>query len=199
MTSAIKTIIKNKSSNCFRYSAYPRYQIALRPCGEVGDCTEIAGDIFSFMETRQEALSLVKLMLNGTVDISYAVDGLFTADKAEANSLVKHPDVGILAQTLDKSEEAPIKPNKPAATQKQPEPKQEVGQEDKPAEEPKQEEPKQEAEPTSNTEEQKPADSFEEQSNSAAPTESTENSENTKQEGAQPVTNRRRNKNIKLG
>lgn len=194
MTSAIKTIIKNKSSNCFRYSAYPRYQIALRPCGEAGDCTEIAGDIFSFMETRQEALSLVKLMLNGTVDISYAVDGLFTADKAEANSLVKHPDVGILARPLDKTEETPVKPNKPATNQKQSEPKQEAGPEDKPTEE-----PKQEAVPASATEEQKPADSSEEQDNPADPIEPTENPENTKQEAPQPATNRRRNKNIKLG
>ena len=194
MTSAIKTIIKNKSDKCFRYSAYPRYQIALRPCGEVGDRTEIAGDIFSFMETRQEALSLVKLMLNGTVEISYAVDSLFTADKAEANSLVKHPDVGVLTPTNTKPVEKPTKPAKPSKPAEEPKQSEDKSEDKQEAQQP--EEPKQDSEPASNPEEQTSEEKPAETSTSNEP---TSDPEDNKQEAQQPAGNRRRNKNIKLG
>lgn len=194
MTSAIKTIIKNKSDKCFRYSAYPRYQIALRPCGEVGDCTEIVGDIFSFMETRQEALSLVKLMFNGTVEISYVVDGLFTADKAEANSLVKHPDVAILVPEESKPVEKPAKPAKPSKPAEEPKQSEDKSEDKQEAQQP--EEPKQDIEPASNPEEQTPE---EKPTEPATPNEPTAGSEDNKQEAQQPAGNRRRNKNIKLG
>lgn len=89
MNSPIKTIIKNKSNKCFFCNMYPRYQIALKPCGETGDTVELCGDIFTMMRTRQEVQGLMKSLINGTIDITFGVDEIFKTSKLAYNSTLK--------------------------------------------------------------------------------------------------------------
>lgn len=89
MNSPIKTIIKNKSDRLFFCNMYPRYQIALKPCGEDGDTVELCGDIFTMMRTRQEMQGLMRSVANGTIDITFGIDEIFKTLKLDYNSTLK--------------------------------------------------------------------------------------------------------------
>ena len=73
MRSPIQTILQNNTTECFAVPLTPRLTIYFK--GYYGEERIISGDIFSLMEKYQAgADSLMNLILNGTLNISYEVD-----------------------------------------------------------------------------------------------------------------------------